>query len=106
MLPTMKQNNNKLIFEINTKNLPASKVRLLKSLLSELTLTMTTYEEKEFFNHSTEFMRLCASAIQLSNFSEAQKYLNDIPFSQQALEYSIDILHEYMANEKIIQHDN
>jgi len=102
----MKQNNNKLTFEINIKSLPPSKIRLLKSLIAELTLTMTTYKENEFFNRSAEFMRLCASAIQISNFSESQKYVSDIPFSQQALEYSIDILQEYMANEKIIQHDN
>ena len=106
MLPKMKESNNKLIFEIDTKKLHPSKTRLIKSLITELSLTMTTYEENEFFGRSAEFMRLCASAIQMSNFSESQKYSSEIPFSQQALEYSIDVLHEHMADEKIVQYDN
>ena len=106
MLPKMRENNHKLIFEIDTKKLPQSKIRLIKSLVTELALTMTTYQENEFFSRSAEFMRLCASAIQMSNFSESQKYSSEIPFSQQALEYSIDVLHEHMADEKVIQYDN
>ncbi len=107
MIPIFKKDNNKNIsVEIDTSGLCPEKVRLIKTTLSELTKTMTAQNEKHFFNHSAEFMRLCACVIQRSSFVQKQEEISSIPFDEQAIEYSIDILQEHLENQKVVHYDN
>ena len=92
--------------ELDTSNLSQEKVRLIKTIISEMTKTLTSDNEKKFFTHSAEFMRLCACVIQKSRFVQVNESVSSIPFNQQAIEYSIDVLQEYLEQEKVVHYDN
>lgn len=90
---------------VDASELSATQIRLLKSLNAMITHVMTTGSESEFFDGSAECMRICASLIKQARFIEAFK-AEDIPYADQALEYSIDILQEQMSAHKVISYDN
>ena len=50
-------------------------------------------------------MRLCASLIKHANFIDDMSESN-IPYAQQALEFSIDILQDQVSTSKVINYDN
>ena len=87
-----KESDNKLVTEFNTTELSNEKIRLLKAVMSEIDSTIHSDCESRFFNHSAELMRLCAAVIQSSKFVEMHQRDSEIPFHDQAIEYSIDIL--------------
>lgn len=95
-----------LNFSFNTEELSPAQVRLIKMLMSHLMNTITTDEEVEFFEGSAEVMKICASLIQNSNFTERFKKVSKIPYAEQALEYSVDSLQEHMQNSKVKNYDN
>lgn len=95
-----------LNFSFNTEELNPAQIRLIKNLMSHLMNTVTTDEEGEFFEGSAEIMKLCAALIQNANFSERFKKVNKIPYAEQALEYSVDLLQEHMTNSKVLNYDN
>jgi hypothetical protein len=102
----LKQTDKTLTIEIDTTNLDASQIRLIKSMSILIPQVLKTASEQEFFDGSAEFMRLCASIIKQTKFSESQKKLSDIPYANQALEYSIDILEEHMQKASVVTYDN
>jgi len=95
----------KLFIEIDATELSAAQLRALKTLNMLLNHTLTTDTEGEFFDASAEAMRLCASLIKQSNFVNELENCN-IPYAQQALEFSLDILQDQMSSAKIINYDN
>lgn len=97
------QNTN---FEIQHKNLAPEQLRLTKSVITELTKMMETNTEEQFFHSSAELMRLIATAIEFSSFVDYQSAHSTIPFGPQAIEYSIDVLTDFMETNKHIQYDN
>ena len=99
-------NKNKTKIEIDTTSLNTAQVRLVKSLNSMLLHVVTTDEEDEFFDGSAEFMRLCASLIKQARFAEFLKDVDDIPYAEQALEYSMDVLQEQILKSKVMSYDN
>jgi hypothetical protein len=99
-----KQEN--LILELDTEELSTAQIRMVKSLNSLLLHVITTKDESDFFDGSAEFMRVCASLIQKSRFSSENTQPDDIAYADQALEYSMDILQEYINDSKIVQYDN
>ena len=101
-----KENDNKLVTEFNTTELSNEKIRLLKAFMTEIDLTINSDCESRFFNHSAELMRLCAAVIQSSKFVEMHQEGSEIPFHDQAIEYSIDILQEYLNENKVKHYDN
>lgn len=107
MIPIFKKDQkNNMEIELDTSNLSQEKVRLIKTIISEMTKTLTSDNEKKFFTHSAEFMRLCACVIQKSRFVQVNESVSSIPFNQQAIEYSIDVLQEYLEQEKVVHYDN
>ena len=101
-----KQERQKLIIEVDTAKMTEAQIRLIKTLTSTLPEVILTHEESVFFEESAEFMRMCASLIQQSRFAEGLKTVNEIPYAEQALEYSIDILQEHMEKSKVVNYDN
>jgi len=51
-------------------------------------------------------MRLCASAIQQSKFVEVNEKTSQIPYANQAVEYSRDILDDWITQSKVTRYDN
>jgi hypothetical protein len=68
--------------------------------------TQVTENEEEYFEGSAEFMRMCAALIKQAHFTENLKDASNIPYAQQALEYSMDILQEYVTSSKVVTYDN
>jgi predicted O-linked N-acetylglucosamine transferase (SPINDLY family) len=95
----------KLYIEIDATELSAAQIRAIKTLNMLLNHTITTDSEGEFFDSSAEAMRVCASIIKQANFVNDMAD-SEIPYAQQALEFSLDILAEQMSTSKVINYDN
>ena len=106
MLKLSKKCKQNTTFEIQHNGLAPEQLRLTKSIITELVKMMETNKEQQFFNSSSELMRLIATAIEFSSFVDYQSNVSTIPFSSQALEYSIDVLADYIESNKHIQYDN
>ena len=98
-------NKNILQIEIKTKGLDSTQIRLIKSLNTLLGHVLTTTEESEYFDSSAELMRMCASLIKQSNFTQNDQE-NGIPYAEQALEFSMDRVYDQICHQKIIIFDN
>lgn len=96
--------NKKLILDLDVKGLNSQQIRLLKSINSLLTHTMSTENESDYFSGGQQLMMLIANAIKTANFSE--KSCDSIPYGIQALEFSFDALSDYLQSDKIINYDN
>ncbi|MAE59429.1 MAG: hypothetical protein CME69_11145 [Halobacteriovorax sp.] len=96
---------NKIYIEVDATELTDAQVRLLKSVNAMMEHVLTTDEESEFFEASAEAMRMCASLIKQAHFAHDLE-IDGIPYAEQALEYSMDILNEHMTNSKVVQYDN
>jgi hypothetical protein len=92
--------------EIDGSELTPNQVRLIRSLNTMLAHVLLTENEEEYFEGSAEFMRMCAALIKQAHFTENLKDSNNIPYAQQALEYSMDVLQEYVTNAKVVTYDN
>ncbi|MDO9182802.1 MAG: hypothetical protein Q7U04_10360 [Bacteriovorax sp.] len=92
--------------EIDGSELTDNQVRLIRSLNTMLAQVMLTENEQEYFEGSAEFMRMCAALIKQAHFTENLKDASNIPYAQQALEYSMDILQDYVTASKVITYDN
>ncbi|MCR9203437.1 MAG: hypothetical protein NXH75_02600 [Halobacteriovoraceae bacterium] len=98
-------NQNKITIEIDTTEMTAAQIRMLKTLNSVLSHVLVTENEGEFFDNSAEAMRICASLLKKANFTE-DMVANNIPYAQQVLEYSIDVLQDHMEQAKVVSYDN
>ncbi len=98
--------NNMIKIEIDGSELTPQQVRLIKSLNTMLTHVLLTENEEEYFEGSAEFMRMCAALIKQARFTEELKDQSNIPYAQQALEYSVDVLQEYVTASKVVSYDN
>jgi hypothetical protein len=92
--------------EVDASDLTPQQVRLIKSINTMLHHVLITENEEEYFEGSAEFMRMCASIIKQARFTEQLKGKDNIPYAQQALEYSMDVLNEYITNAKVVSYDN
>lgn len=98
--------NQMIKIEIDGSELTPQQVRLIKSLNTMLTHVLVTENEEEYFEGSAEFMRMCAALIKQARFTEELKDQSNIPYAQQALEYSVDVLQEYVTASKVVTYDN
>lgn len=96
----------KILIEIDTAELTQSQVRLVKSINMMLQHVLITDDEEEFFTGSAEFMRMCAAIIKNAHFAQDLKDVDNIPYAQQALEYSMDILQEHITGSSVVNYDN
>ena len=92
--------------DIDVSEFKPEQIRLIRSMLIVISSLLQSKEENDFFNNSAELIRLSASLISQSNFTKDLEINKNIPFTEQALEYSLDILQEYMNSSSIVIHDN
>jgi hypothetical protein len=92
--------------EFETTGLNPVQVRLLKSLNALLIHLTSTKNEGEFFDESAEVLRICASLIQSANFVKTHSQKDKIDYAGQVLEYSLDVLQEYINQARLHQYDN
>jgi len=95
----------KLILTLDIEELTPAQVRLIKSVHSMLAHVLTTENESEYFEASAEIMKICATLIKQSHFANAGKK-EKIPYADQALEYSMDMLSEHVIATKSLNYDN
>ncbi|MFW5887363.1 MAG: hypothetical protein ACOCUH_01055 [Bacteriovoracia bacterium] len=105
MITYFKTTQEKLTIDIDLDQLSPAQIRLIKSLNTMLAHILTTDQEGEFFEGSAEFMRMCASIIKQANFADNLK-MNGIPYAEQALEYSMDSVNEYISKRNVVTYDN
>lgn len=92
--------------EIDGGDFTPQQVRLIRSLNTMLAHVMVTENEEEYFEGSAEVMRMCAALIKQAQFTENLKGVDNISYAQQALEYSMDVLQEYVSSSKVVTYDN
>ncbi|MBT3234488.1 MAG: hypothetical protein HN353_00905 [Bdellovibrionales bacterium] len=95
-----------LIIKIDKSQLTNPQIRLLRSLNCLLKDILITSDETEYFDGSAEVMRLCAALIRQAQFNVDHTQSSEIPYAKQALEYSTEVLREYIETAKIITFDN
>lgn len=98
------KNESTLNLEISTEDLSEHQVRLIKTINSLLGHILTTEEEDEYFESSSELLRVVATAIKKANFSEENQ--KPIEYGQQALEFCVDILNDQIYDGDLIKYDN
>ncbi|MEX0799494.1 MAG: hypothetical protein WEB87_06720 [Bacteriovoracaceae bacterium] len=86
--------------------LSAQQKRLLKTVSNLLAHVMTTDDEGEYFDSSSELMKLVAGAIKQANFTSIWREDENIPYSTQALEFCLDNLNDEIYSDKIVRYDN
>lgn len=91
---------------VDTQEMSESQKRLLKSVTTLLAHVMTTDEESEYFESSSEVMKLLAGAIKQSNFTSIWRENKDIPYATQALEFCLDHLNDEIHSDDIVRYDN
>lgn len=96
----------KCFIEIDTTELSPSQVRLIKSINTMLTHVSTTDEENEFFDGSSDLMRMVSSLIKQANFSHFNSVDSEIPYADQAIEFSIDVVQDALERRKVVNWDN
>lgn len=88
------------------KELTAHQVRLLKSLQAMVQKVLKTENEEEYFESSVELIRMSAALIKLANYPQQMKQSSQIPYGEQALEFALDSLQDFISHEKVITYDN
>ena len=80
--------------------------RLVKSVTNLLTHVMTTHDEGDYFDSSSDLMKLVAGAIKQANFTSIWREDENIPYSTQALEFCLENLNDAIDSEEVIRYDN
>ena len=91
---------------VDSQELSSQQKRLLKSVTTLLAHVMTTDEEGDYFDSSSEVMKLVAGAIKQANFTSIWRENTEIPYSVQALEFCIDHLNEEIHSDELVRYDN
>jgi hypothetical protein len=102
MLSNLKNHTN---IKIDSRGLDPDQIRLLKRISHMLAIVLKTTKEDEYFEGSAEIMRLCASTIKLANFRKFEAHTG-IPYDDQALEYSLELLADDIESSKVVTYDN
>lgn len=97
---------NVIRMELETEFMAPNQIRLLRQVNHILMQLATTDDEEAFFRSSAEALRLCASMIKQSNFAGKLEDAEEIPYGDQALEYSLDSLNEHILKSKVVTFDN
>lgn len=98
--------NHQLQINLDAQELNSQQQRLLKSVTNLLAHVMTTDEEGDYFDSSSELMKLVAGAIKQANFTSIWRENTEIPYSTQALEFCLDHLTDEIQSEDIVRYDN
>ena len=97
---------NSFTIEVDSTELSPAHMRMLRTFNGLMVELLSTKSETDYFNQSAEVLRICASLIQQASFIEQGKEMNNIPYSSQVLEFSMDILQEHMQKANVTNWDN
>ncbi|MFG1484259.1 hypothetical protein ABMA77_01380 [Halobacteriovorax sp. RZ-1] len=97
------QNHSKLTIDIDTSELTPAQLRAIKTINMLMAHIVTTEDEADFFDGTAEVMRICASLVKQSKFCQGN---SSIPYGDQALEFSIELLTELMESSSVVKYDN
>jgi hypothetical protein len=103
---TQKAKEQNVVVNIDSSELKAHQVRLIKTVNSLISTLMTTDNEEEFFETTSELVKMVASAVKRSNFSEEFCKGEKIPYAEQALEFALDHLNDEIHNGDFLRFDN
>lgn len=92
-----------LKIEIDASKLNEQQTRLVKSINSLLEHILLTNSEEDYFESSSDLMRLVATAIKKSNFNNQ---CSSIEFDQQVLEFCADTLSDQVYERNVESLDN
>jgi hypothetical protein len=95
----------KVFIEIDATELSQAQIRMIKTMNNLLNHVLMTDNESEYFDGAAEAIRMCASLIKQANFVGDMEQ-SDIPYAQQVLEYSMDVLQDHMSQAKVVSYDN
>lgn len=62
---------------------------------------MTTEDEGDFFETSKEVMERVVALVKNANFASELKAEHDIPYAEQAIEYSLDAVNDILFKKNI-----
>ena len=85
--------------------LSPQQIRLVKSTLVALIELSHTNEEEAFFNLSKELFQTLAGIMKHSHFHNTHSVANRIPYAEQAIELSIEILSDDLYSQKLKKYD-
>lgn len=102
----MSKKTKTLPLEIDVTEMSAAQIRLVKRLGALASQVGSTHDEETYFESSAELIRACAALIKQSKFSDDQMKVSEIPYAEQALEYSMDLLQEHMSGARVVTYDN
>ncbi len=102
-MASTKSDKNILKIELNTEEMSPAQIRMIKSINSMLAHVITTEEEEEYFDGSSELLRMVASVIKKANFSNQD---GKIEYSKQALEFCADVLSDQIYEDDLMKYDN
>lgn len=95
-----------LKIEVDSLEMSEQQKRLVKTVNSLLSHVMTTDDEQEYFDSSSELMRVVATAIKKSNFAGEYGANEQIPYGNQALEFCVDTLSDQVYEDTVVKYDN
>jgi hypothetical protein len=84
---------------LNTEDMTAEQVRILKAMSALMTNVLTSDEESEYFEASAQLMKKAAELIRKSHYAHDHK---QIPYGEQALEYAVDFLNDALNGSEFI----
>ncbi len=96
-------NKNELLLKLNVEEMNPTQIRLLKNITSLLTNVVSSDEEAEFFDTSSELFKKVAELVKHSQFAESNRKIN---YGEQAIEYSIENLNETLVTRNLHNIDN
>ena len=102
-MPTSTNQASSVSIQVDTQELSSQQGRLIKTINSLLTHVLSTDEEADYFESSSELLRVVATAIKKANFSKSD---DGIDYSKQALEFCVDILNDQVYEDSLVQYDN
>jgi hypothetical protein len=102
----MSKLNKTMNLEIETTELDSAQIRLIKKINLMLSNMMVTDEESEYFNSSSELLKLVAQSVKDANFSKFWSENSNIKYADQALEYGVDSLSEDLSAQNLAGFDN
>ena len=99
----LSQKEKELIIKLNVEELSTTQIRLIKSMNALVAHILTSDDESEYFELSSQLFRKAAEVIKHSQFSESN---TDISYGDQAVEFALDFLSETIENNKVRNIDN
>jgi len=95
--------NKELLIKINVEEMTPTQIRLIKNITSLLTSVLSSDEEGEYFELSSELLRKSAELIKHSDFANLN---SDMSYGDQAVEFAIDFINESLELGKMHNIDN